>query len=338
MITSTLSKANQQNSQACIRHSPTRWPLKQISQSDALPKCLDDDLRRAEDLALGALESNLNGAAFEKVANQIRSSAPLLRIPGLVDEATLPPTRHAPQVDQVECREILLAVLGVIRILNARSFAYASEQTSVFRAVTPVASTRNAHTSQGSSIHLLPHTDGSNRPMIEQVHTASPAPRWLVFGVVRTAGVPFRYMPCTRLLDQLPPRLQEVAQQPIFKIYSGDSFKLQFKTENLPLFVTDKNGQLRTRIALGKMETSSDEGQELLLLMQDILINTPHIWEEVYPEPGEVMILDNQRSLHDRVPFAPKWTAEDRFLIRVYATDRIADGVSDDPDRPHLWA
>ncbi len=52
-------------------------------------------------------------------------------------------------------------------------------------------------------------------------------------------------------------------------------------------------------------------------------------------EAGDIVILDNWRTLHMRPDFKPRWDGYDRWL-RVYAAERVMRGVSTSNDWPVL--
>jgi L-asparagine oxygenase len=37
-------------------------------------------------------------------------------------------------------------------------------------------------------------------------------------------------------------------------------------------------------------------------------------------QPGEIILIDNNRAVHGRSPFFPKFDGNDRFLIRCFST------------------
>jgi hypothetical protein len=48
--------------------------------------------------------------------------------------------------------------------------------------------------------------------------------------------------------------------------------------------------------------------------------------------------MDNQRVLHRRASFAPRWDGTDRYFIRASAVRDPLAGMPADPRRPWIWS
>src|SRR5207247_1701635 len=95
---------------------------------------------------------------------------------------------------------------GVLGLMGAQSFAYATENAGhVMRDVVARTDARHERSSQGWGEELPWHMDGAFRPMVESATSAlSPAPRWLVFGVIYdTPRVPLTFISVDGVLKQL---------------------------------------------------------------------------------------------------------------------------------------
>ena len=53
---------------------------------------------------------------------------------------------------------------------------------------------------------------------------------------------------------------------------------------------------------------------------------------------GDVVIMDNQRTLHRRGAFTPRWDGTDRYFIRMSAVHDCRTGLAADPGRPWIWS
>ena len=54
-------------------------------------------------------------------------------------------------------------------------------------------------------------------------------------------------------------------------------------------------------------------------------------------EPGDVVILDNFRSMHRRNSYIPRWDGRDRWLVRLYAAPAGQRSFRLNPEQPRLW-
>jgi L-asparagine oxygenase len=82
-------------------------------------------------------------------------------------------------------------------------------------------------------------------------------------------------------------------------------------------------------------EFPNKESVPLLRFDQDLMRGTDEVSQRLIPkivdlyhqyrishclQPGEILFIDNQRAVHGRSAFFPKYDGNDRFLIRCFAT------------------
>ena len=53
---------------------------------------------------------------------------------------------------------------------------------------------------------------------------------------------------------------------------------------------------------------------------------------------GDIVVMDNQRAIHRRAVFAPRWDGADRYFIRMSAARDPLAGVAADSRRPWVWS
>jgi len=67
------------------------------------------------------------------------------------------------------------------------------------------------------------------------------------------------------------------------------------------------------------------------------VLAAPDVWEDVDIHCGDVVILDNYRTLHMRSEYMPRWDGSDRWLIRLYAVPKSFRGAPAHAGIPHVW-
>ena len=71
------------------------------------------------------------------------------------------------------------------------------------------------------------------------------------------------------------------------------------------------------KIAAQEMSGITEEAEQLIHKIVDIYYK--HRIEHNM-RPGEIILIDNNRAVHGRSPFFPKFDGNDRFLIRCFST------------------
>jgi alpha-ketoglutarate-dependent taurine dioxygenase len=60
--------------------------------------------------------------------------------------------------------------------------------------------------------------------------------------------------------------------------------------------------------------------------------------EKIHVRRGDIVVMDNQRVLHRRAAFTPRWDGTDRYFIRMSAARDPHAGLAADPARPWVWS
>jgi L-asparagine oxygenase len=127
------------------------------------------------------------------------------------------------------------------------------------------------------------------------------------------------------ILSHLDEPAKKLLQTPLWKIGVDYSFKL-----NGNEFI---DGNERGPIPIININGEDAEKDLLLVFDQDLMIGVTEEASEIIKkitniyykhriqhclQPGEIMIINNNKALHGRSGFAPKYDGKDRFLIRCF--------------------
>jgi len=84
---------------------------------------------------------------------------------------------------------------------------------------------------------------------------------------------------------------------------------------------------------IGRSERAACLLREVAAVLSD-----PGMAELIPVRRSDIVIMDNQRVLHRRASFAPRWDGTDRYFIRVSAVRDPRAGIPADPRRPWIWS
>jgi L-asparagine oxygenase len=127
--------------------------------------------------------------------------------------------------------------------------------------------------------------------------------------------------PIGRILEHLSTEEIELLKQPLWKTGVDLSFKLNgvdFIEGDIRgpfAIVSDQGSKLRFDQDLMKGITSEAE----LMVKKIVDLYYLHRFEHCL-EPGDIVLVDNNRAVHGRSGFSPKYDGKDRFLIRCFST------------------
>lgn len=285
-------------------------------------------------------------SCLSRVAGDLRDAAVASRsvtcLRGLPFDAVPPPS---PYRDESCWREIPLTlanVFGAVDLLGARSFAYARENAGrVVRNVVARIDAREEYSSQGWGRDLGAHMDDAFRAVdsfdAARFFDRAPAPRWLVFGVIYDRPrVPLSVAPVSDVVRRLSAADVEALCRPEFDVQSPASFGGAQTVRGLPLLVADEHGGWFSRFDGLNCTASTTAARGALHAFAQTLDGTD-VWHDIALRRGDVIILDNYRTVHKRSEYYPRWDGTDRWLVRVYA---VPKAVRCSPERacaPHVW-
>ena len=267
---------------------------------------------------------------------------PVIVVRGLPAGAVIPPTPYENGVDTDASRQAIVNLHAVVAALGLHPIAYAGECASTLHAVCPVASARGTRSSRGFDANLPFHTDYADRPIDEPAHDRSPAASALAFAVERALpAVPMECVAAETLLAALSDQEIRLGQTEVFATAAPDIFAA-YQHGGQPvrarrLFLSDGDNGFRCRLNLGKMTGLTPAAEALLRTIRTILSDESLV-ERIEVRRGDIVVMDNQRAIHRRAAFTPRWDDEDRYFIRMSTARDPRAGLATDPDRPWLWS
>jgi L-asparagine oxygenase len=228
------------------------------------------------------------------------------------NELITPPTNNCKVGENTllaKIQSILINVIGEMIAYEAEGYGL------LFQDIVPVKHMENVQTSFGSNIELEIHTEQAFSKLRPEI-----------FSLACIRGDPnaFTYfLPVSTILKNLDEKEIDLLRMPLWKTGVDLSFKL-----NGNEFI---EGDIRGPIAI----INGSEKDPFLIFDQDLMFGiTPESNEmikkiiDIYYnhrishnlKPGEIVLIDNRRSLHGRSAFFPKYDGYDRFLIRCFLT------------------
>ncbi|WP_202325641.1 TauD/TfdA family dioxygenase [Mesorhizobium sp. 113-3-9] len=214
--------------------------------------------------------------------------------------------------------------IGMVGAMKLRSFAYQDENAGrILRHVAPNRHAANEASSQGWARALGWHIDGAYRPLNNSTAGPTnlfPAPRYLFWGAIYDEPqVPITFACLSDVLQQLTHADIEVLGKPLFDVASPDSFGLPTTTRNVSVLSSDGSGGYFIRFNEDKISTTAVFAKNALDNLKNALRETPPR-RELFFNRGDVIALDNWKTVHARPRFTPRWNSRDRWLVRIYAT------------------
>lgn len=130
------------------------------------------------------------------------------------------------------------------------------------------------------------------------------------------------------LLDDVLKRLSdndiETLTKPNFIIKRPDSFESNEPfVYDLPL-LCEVNGKFYSRFDYHNVTSNDKNSLEVLEKLRKITLDE-NLWKKLCLRPGQMVIFNNQRTLHTRNKFTPTFDGNDRWLLRLF-------GVLNKPD------
>jgi L-asparagine oxygenase len=213
-------------------------------------------------------------------------------------------------------KTILAKIQAILIHLMGEMIAYEAEGYGrLFQDVVPVRAMEKEQTSIGSNIELEIHTEQAFSKLRPDV---------LSLACLRGDANAFTYVfPVKRIIENLSNDELILLREPLWETDVDLSFKL-----NGHEFI---EGDVRGPIPI--INGTSDD--PFLVFDQDLMKGVNNYASEMIDKiidlyykkrgshnlkAGEIIFIDNNRAVHGRSPFLPKYDGMDRFLVRCFAT------------------
>jgi L-asparagine oxygenase len=181
--------------------------------------------------------------------------------------------------------------------------------------IVPVKNMENNQTSVGSTIELEVHTEQAFSRL---------KPDLLSLGCLRGDPNAFTYiLPVGRIVEQLDSEEIELLFQPLWKTKVDLSFKLnghEFIDGDVRGPLSILNGSCFDPTLVFDQDLmfgTTEFAQHMITKIVDIYYNRRIKYNL---QPGDIMLVDNNRAIHGRSPFFPKYDGNDRFIVRSFGT------------------
>jgi len=211
---------------------------------------------------------------------------------------------------------ILAKIQAILVSSIADMIAYEAEgYGNLFQDVVPLRAMEKAQTSLGSNTELEIHTEQAFSKL---------KPDILSLACLRGDQAAYTHIfPVQTILNNLTTEEKALLRESLW--YTG--VDLSFKLNNNEFI----DGEIRGPMPI----ISGPENDPKLIFDQDLMTGTTEESKEMIKKiiniyyqhkirhnlkPGEIILIDNNRAVHGRSAFKPKYDGEDRFLIRCFAT------------------
>ena len=202
-------------------------------------------------------------------------------------------------------QSMLLHAIGEVIAYEAEGYG------RIFQDIVPIQSMASVQTSLGSNTELEIHTEQAFSKL---------RPDILSLACLKGDHSAYTYiLPIQKIIDNMSSEEMELLHKPLWETGVDLSFKL-----NGHEFI---EGDMRGPMPIlndGKLVFDQDlmsgiteEAEQLIHKIVDIYYKQRI---EHNLQPGEIILIDNNRAVHGRSPFFPKFDGNDRFLIRCFST------------------
>ena len=282
-----------------INYSPSEYPDLFCKKSKQLSNLLPNNIKKI----LTDFSKNGNENGFLLIKNVPITDTELEKTPEsnefhIGENTTL-----------AKIQSIILNYIGDV-------IAYEAEGNGhIFQDIVPVKQMENVQTSLGSNTELEVH--------IEQAFSKL-KPDFLSLGCLRGDKNAFTYiLPVGKIVNNLNSEENNMLFKPLWKTGVDLSFKLN-NHEFIDGYIRGPfsilNGFLSNPTLLFDQDLmfgTTNESTDMLKKIVDIYYNNRI---EYNLQPGEIILIDNNRAIHGRSPFYPNYDGNDRFLVRCFGT------------------
>ena len=289
-----------------IEISPSEQPESYCNHikeaSNLLSENIKRELKNLLDNQTSSYNPNLNPVVIFKLNTKI------------LDEHEIIPDTPPNNKCKVGEKTILAKIQSLLASYISKLVSYEAEGYGrIFQDIVPDILMANQQSSVGSNKELEIHTEQAFSKL---------KPDLLSLSCIRGDNSALTYiLPINTILQYLDENDKNLLRKPLWKIGVDFSFKL-----NGNEFI---DGNERGPIPI----ISGTEEDPILVFDQDLMIGITEEANEIIKkitniyyehriqhclQPGEIMIINNNKAVHGRSGFAPKYNGKDRFLIRCF--------------------
>ncbi|MBT9183712.1 MULTISPECIES: TauD/TfdA family dioxygenase [Pectobacterium] len=189
----------------------------------------------------------------------------------------------------------------------------------LIRHVCPMISSGNKISSQGAKYDFYPHVDNPDLSITGEKSSKrlGNCPDTLTLLCLRKEhGVNTSLLKLDQILSILPPDIRDILAKPLFKVRRPESFSKSSSVEGVPITVNEK-GVWYSRFDWHNTIGMTLEAEAALEKLRFITLERD-LWFDVPLEPGDAVTFLNQRTMHTRNAFEPRFDGTDRWLLRIF--------------------
>ncbi|GAA3912055.1 hypothetical protein GCM10022405_41590 [Gibbsiella dentisursi] len=189
----------------------------------------------------------------------------------------------------------------------------------LIRHVCPMIQSEDQVSSQGAKYDFYPHVDNPD------LHICGETPSKVFGGCPDTLtllclrkepGVNTSLLKLDHIISMLSDDIINILTKPLFTVRRPASFVNASSIEGVPVIV-NKDGIWYSRFDWHNITGMTLEAEAALERMRFITLER-ELWFDVPLEPGHAVTFLNQRTMHTRNAFAPRFDGTDRWLLRVF--------------------
>ncbi len=282
-----------------------------------------------------------NSLAAEKI-NQInkfpRSCHDALLIRGFQPDRNIPETPY----EDVSCHRqfplLTASILAIFGMMGIHPVAYAGEERSSYiRNISPYRQAEQSKSSHGSKIKLGFHVDNPHLPLAsEPLKGVSACPEFLcLMGARCEPNAPTKIISLKSILAKMPDFLRDQLSAPDFAAKRPESFGESIQiASGLPLIAPDGDGGFLTRYNEASVRGQSPAVSFFLHLFSALIgAERP---TDILLRPGDLILFKNQKVLHARDQFSPRYDGADRWMLRIFGISDISRIIPASTSQPFL--
>ena len=272
---------------------------------------------------------------LESFAENPNRSALIIRVCPI--DTSLPPTPYRGHLDTGYLSLASAIHIGIYQIAGIEPIAYQNENNgNLFRHVVPARYARDHKSSHGSHRTFGMHVDNPDLPLTpENITDRSGSPEFLSLMAIRTdLKVKSSIALLDTILDKLDQNTIKSLKEDNFLVLRPDSFD-NSKSSRLPLLITNQSNVSYCRFDQENVSPLTPAAGAALLMLRAELDKEENRIQTTY-QPGDLLIIKNQRLFHSREGFLPREDGTDRWLIRLFGMSNISRIASTSEETPHI--
>ncbi|WP_246225660.1 TauD/TfdA family dioxygenase [Vibrio agarilyticus] len=227
--------------------------------------------------------------------------------------------------------------IGIYQLMQIEPISYINENKGLlFRHVVPSTKGQQEKSSHGSIHTFGHHVDNPDLPLKpEPIQNESRCPEFLSLMALRSdLKVRSNFILLDDIINNLSQGVIEELKKANYHIQRPDSFG-QAKITRLPLVVCGPDGVLSCRYDKENTTPLTEQAAAALVMLEAQLKNG-QIKNDITYQPGDFLIIKNQRVLHSREGFRSRNDGADRWLIRLFGMSSLDQIISINNASPHI--